>query len=586
MKMWKKALIAVAVLTLSIFMVLSAVANLVLLRSFEALEENETRESVARTKNVLSNEFSEMDGKVADWAFWDDTYLFVQGQNPNYVDLNLADSTFLNLRLNLMVFVNSSGQVFYAEAFDLVNRAKVSVPESIGEHVVAHSLLWNHSSTDSKTIGVILLPEQLVLIASKPVLTSNAEGPIEGALIFGRYLDSNEVEYLSKTVGLHLTMNSFNDQQMPADFEIAFSTLSENDPVFVRPLDTNYVAGYSLIKDVYGNDAFVLRVENPRSIYQQGLVTINFFVFSAFVICLVFSVTILILLRLGVLSPLSKLTAAVKELGRNYSTPNHTARLGTDEISLLSHAIKATLSQRLTDITELSGMIGHDLRNPLTGIAGATYYLKTKYASKMDSKGKEMLGIIEDDISYSNKIINDLLEYSGGIKIDLKKTSPKSLIQESLSITPVPENVQLVDLAGDEPALTVDVDKLKRAFTNVIKNAFDAMPDGGLMKISSKKLKRNVEFTFTDTGAGMSKETLEKLWVPLFTTKAKGMGFGLPISKRLVEAHGGSISVTSTIGKGTTVTITIPAEARVKDEVEVWARSPEQNLTSQQTDEA
>jgi signal transduction histidine kinase len=115
--------------------------------------------------------------------------------------------------------------------------------------------------------------------------------------------------------------------------------------------------------------------------------------------------------------------------------------------------------------------------------------------------------------------------------------------------------------------LTVDEEKLKRVFSNIIKNAFDAMPDGGVLRIKSRRSMENMEFVFADNGIGMSKETLEKIWTPLFTTKAKGMGFGLPITKRLVEAHGGSISVASTPAEGTTFTVTVPVTTRTNDVV-------------------
>ncbi len=237
-------------------------------------------------------------------------------------------------------------------------------------------------------------------------------------------------------------------------------------------------------------------------------------------------------------------------MGRSFTDIHTKPRLGTDEISMLTQAIKDAMSQRLAAIEELAGMIGHDLRNPLTGIATAIYYLKTKYASAMDAKGVEMLRIIEDDVTYSNKIINDLLDYSRSIHLELRETNPRLLTEKSLSLLKVPENVQLVNETEDQPELTVDVEKLKRVFSNIMKNAFDAMPDGGVLRIESRKSMENIEFIFGDTGIGMSKETLEKIWTPLFTTKAKGMGFGLPITKRLVEAHGGSISVASTLGRG------------------------------------
>jgi PAS domain S-box-containing protein len=215
-------------------------------------------------------------------------------------------------------------------------------------------------------------------------------------------------------------------------------------------------------------------------------------------------------------------------------------------------------SERLAAIGELAAMIGHDLRNPLTGIAGATYYLKTKLGSKIDEKSEEMLKIIEKDIENSNKIINDLLEYSREVKLDLNWTTPRLILKEALSAVKVPKRVRVANWTRDQPKMNVDTNKMRRVFINMIKNAVDAMPKGGKLTIESRESNGNVEIVLSDTGAGMSEKTLNNLYRPLFTTKAKGMGFGLPICRRFVEAHGGKIQATSTIGEGSTFTVMLP----------------------------
>ena len=182
----------------------------------------------------------------------------------------------------------------------------------------------------------------------------------------------------------------------------------------------------------------------------------------------------------------------------------------------------------------------------------------------MDEKGQDMLEVIEKEIEYSNKIINDLLEYSKAIKLDLKETNPKSAVTEALSHIDFPKNVQLIDLTEPTPTIKIDIDKMKRVFINLIKNAIDAMPDGGKLTITSEKANNKVKIAFADTGVGISEENLKKLFGPLFTTKAKGMGLGLAICKRIVEAHGGTISVESIINKGTAFTIIIPTEPKLE----------------------
>lgn len=222
-------------------------------------------------------------------------------------------------------------------------------------------------------------------------------------------------------------------------------------------------------------------------------------------------------------------------------------------------------AEKLAAIGELAASVGHDLRNPLTGMSGAVYYLKMKLASEMDKRSKEMLNLIENNIQYSNKIVNDLLDFSTEIHLRPAKTNAKSMIKKTLSKIEVPKNVKILDSTRDTPRLSVDADQMKRVFQNLITNAIEAMPNGGKLEIKSKKISNSLKITFKDTGIGISKSNINKLFTPLFTTKAKGVGMGLAICKRIIDTHGGSINVESKERKGTCFTVTIPLEAEMKN---------------------
>ena len=183
-----------------------------------------------------------------------------------------------------------------------------------------------------------------------------------------------------------------------------------------------------------------------------------------------------------------------------------------------------------------------------------------------------MLESIENAIDYSNKIVNDLLEYSRDLMLDLGETTPKALLKNALSLFEVPKEIQIVDVTENAPTVKVDMEKMLRVFVNIIRNAIDAMPEGGTLTVKSREVKGKLEISFKDTGTGISQENLSELkrGVPLFTTKAKGMGFGLPICKRIAEAHGGKIAVKSKVGKGTTVTVTIPVNPTSANETEEY----------------
>jgi len=220
-------------------------------------------------------------------------------------------------------------------------------------------------------------------------------------------------------------------------------------------------------------------------------------------------------------------------------------------------------AERLAAIGELAAMVGHDLRNPLTGIKNAVYYLKKKGNACTEAQKTAMLEIIDNAIEHANKIINDLLDYSREIHLELEERTPYLLLAEALMLVQIPEKVKFLDRTHDKPKMIVDAPKITRVFVNLIKNAIDAMPQGGTLEVESKQKGDNVEFTFRDTGTGMSEELKAKLFSPLVTTKAQGIGLGLAICKRIIEAHGGEITVQSVLGKGTTFTVTLPVKPKL-----------------------
>ena len=135
-------------------------------------------------------------------------------------------------------------------------------------------------------------------------------------------------------------------------------------------------------------------------------------------------------------------------------------------------------SERLAAIGELAGMVGHDLRNPLSGIKNSAYFLKKKGPDISQVQAKEMLDIIDRCVDYSNKIVNDLLDYSKDIHLELQECSPRQIMLESLAMVQVPENVKIENNLLHKQVLKADPDKMKRVFINLIKNAIDAMPTG------------------------------------------------------------------------------------------------------------
>ena len=182
-----------------------------------------------------------------------------------------------------------------------------------------------------------------MLIASRPILTSEDEGPVRGALIMGRYLDAATIRHLSKITHLSLVMHSFNDQKLPSDFQSVRSSLSEETPVIVQPLSDHKIAGYTLIKDIYGEPVLMLRVDIPRKIYRQGQVSMGYLFLSLLLAALVFGAVVLMLLEKQVLSRLALLSKGIIRIEKVNDLSMRLSVAGRDELSSLAKEIDRML---------------------------------------------------------------------------------------------------------------------------------------------------------------------------------------------------------------------------------------------------
>lgn len=224
-------------------------------------------------------------------------------------------------------------------------------------------------------------------------------------------------------------------------------------------------------------------------------------------------------------------------------------------------------AQRLAAIGQTTAMVGHDLRNPLQGITGALYMLRKHYENMPKNQKKlaskygvlDLLTLVEESLAYMDKIVSDLQNYAAPIQPELMAVSLDQLLKETLSTIHSPGNVKLsTNVEEGVQRLTVDPALMKRVFTNLASNAVQAMPRGGELRITAQKNGKDALISFQDTGDGIPEEHLRMLFTPFRTTKAQGQGLGLPVCKRLVEAHGGSLTVETTVGRGSTFTVRIP----------------------------
>ncbi len=218
-------------------------------------------------------------------------------------------------------------------------------------------------------------------------------------------------------------------------------------------------------------------------------------------------------------------------------------------------------SERLATIGQLSASIGHELRNPLGVLSNSLYFLNLKLKDG-DEKVRKHLATMKREMTRSTKIISDLLDFSRNRESSFGISDLNQMIEEVFSRVSIPEGVEVRKDMGDIPTTVADATKLQSILLNLISNGIEAMPEGGILRVKTSRNGKYVEAEISDTGVGMSKENLGKIFEPLFTTKSKGIGLGLCVTKRFIENHGGTIEVESRLNAGSTFRIRFPIEGK------------------------
>jgi signal transduction histidine kinase len=232
--------------------------------------------------------------------------------------------------------------------------------------------------------------------------------------------------------------------------------------------------------------------------------------------------------------------------------------------SLVEERTKALKdSERLAAIGATAGMVGHDIRNPLQAITGDIFLVKSELSSIPDSDEKknslESLEEIEKNVDYFNKIVQDLQDYARPLNPQPEEADLKLIIEKLLTKNRLPKSIKVSFRVEDEARrIFADSYYLNRILNNLVTNSVQAMPKGGKLTIHACKEVDEVVITVKDTGIGIPEAIKSKMFTPMFTTKAKGQGFGLPVVKRMTDALGGTVSFESQEGNGTTFMVRLP----------------------------
>ncbi len=233
-------------------------------------------------------------------------------------------------------------------------------------------------------------------------------------------------------------------------------------------------------------------------------------------------------------------------------------------------------AERSAVVGRLASGIAHEIRNPLNFINLSIDHLREKFAPSAQplpnteaarAEYTRILVTIKDEIARLNTLVSNFLNYGRPTRLKLREFDARTLLEEVVALVHAQADQQGVKLTIQEAAggdhdhrLRADVEQIKTCFSNLVINAVQAMPEGGALVVTLDSRPGEIEITFTDTGCGIEPEAVEQIFEPYYSTKETGIGLGLPLTKKLIEDHGGTITVSSEAGSGTTFTVTLPRE--------------------------
>ncbi len=334
MKLRTKSIIFAIGVIASLVILVFLISQLVILQGFVELESERTLTDVSRAVNAVNAEVEKLHTFSADWAYWDDTYQFMEDKNEDYIDSNLVDSTFINTGLNLIVYLDTDFKVTYQKAFDLKAKKESVVPADLTSYFRGDSPLF--SQGEKGVSGILVLNEGPLLVSSRHILTSNEEGPSRGYLLMASFLDEMGVARLSKITELPFSIEVV--EGVPAKIEET------------RLVNGDEIEGRGALADLSGEKSLIVKFISARSITRQGqktVVTLMVILVSAGAVITLIG---LLFLEKTILSRLFVLLNEVNAIGVSGDYSGRVTARGKDEIGMLSSRVNSML-----EVLERSG---------------------------------------------------------------------------------------------------------------------------------------------------------------------------------------------------------------------------------------
>jgi PAS domain S-box-containing protein len=397
MSIVKKTILIVCLTSLVLLVLMYFISDYFYLKGFEELEKQTVERNVQRINETVSARLDALSTYCYDWAAWDDTYNFAREYNQEYVDRNLQNETFSYSEVNIIAILDKSGNIVFSKAYDFANNRGMDFPNDFTKVIVEQKLIDPLNVTDG-TSGIVLVTGQPVLIVSRQILNSLAEGPSTGTIIMGRFLDAEILNSLASITSFPVQITSISDINSDPALKSVAAALNGPNPVYVQVQNKKLITGYTYVKDIIGNPIFIFKVDRYRDIYNQGLNVIGIWHVSILLVCICFGFVLFLLLRKILLSRLTTLNESVNTIGSSIDLSIRVPVTGNDELSMLTSNINTMLDSLAKSETRLRSqkeVIGYIIDNTPNAVLATN---ENGHIVLVNKAFSEMFGLKASDI--------------------------------------------------------------------------------------------------------------------------------------------------------------------------------------------
>lgn len=581
MQLRAKAITIVALTSTVLFALLFVTSRLVLERYFHRLELHDVRERIQQAQQGVAQVVDFIDRKVVDWALWDDSYHYMEKPDQAWFEDNVNAAWMKPSGLNVCVMIDRNGRIVGQRAYDLEHDQIASVPEDLQRLLAAPSVLTRMEDPEQRLSGLLPLSDGVLLLAARPSLDNNGSGPSHGVIIFGRWLDTTELKGLSSRLGVPIALVP----QSAVDPNHVFE-----QGVAVVPVDAQQIHGFFRIPDIFGGTGQLLRIDCARDIATIGRQASMLLLLATGIATVLFGGVLIFMLHRTVVARVARLNHEVESAGQRDATFTSD---GDDEIGRLAgtigrmHAALGDANAALAEARDQAlasakakadflASVSHEVRTPMNGVLGMTRLLQN---TPLTDEQRELVDVLRTSGDNLLTLVNDILDMSkieaGKLEIESVPFSPSAVIEETMVMLAERAHAKGLELAGiaDQSvpaAVRGDPGRFRQIIVNLVANAVKFTERGEVVvRLTSVPTNdrgtTRLQLTVNDTGIGIPEEMRNRIFERFTQADSStfrrfgGTGLGLSICKHLVERMGGTISVESQPGKGSSFTAQIIA---------------------------